>query len=120
MRRHAREGPHAARELVAEREDEVTDPKEILDALVARLGPDTGSREVFNSDALTEGWITPFPGPNRRLAREQYFRLQREFGLLNWERLPAAMRAIGVSMLWSGTHPPIPFNQGSYNPWLLK
>ena len=101
------------RELVAE--EDVTDPQELLDDLMARLGPDGGTPHTFNDPELEEDWIQPFPEGHRRLAREHYYRLAREFGLLNWERLPSAMRAIGVSTCWSGPHGPVSFNEGNYN-----
>ena len=80
-----------------------------LEEFHARLGPDPGDKRDFNSDQLSACWLTPFIPENRDAARDHYYRLSHSLGLFVWERLNWQVRALAVSVMSVGLHPPVPF-----------
>ena len=94
--------------------DEILAPREILRRMMSRIEADTARVTDPATGELEPEWIGAFALDNKTAAREAYYRLAREFGVWNWERLPWQARVIVISLAWSGTHPPVDLDECEY------
>ena len=107
---HRADPASAGRDLVVV--DEQVTTQELLRRFLSTLGPDAG---VLLADGTIEAaWVMEFVPANRGVAREHYYRLAKEFGILNWERLPWQARVLTITTTWSGIHPPVSTTEGEY------